>query len=86
MRRHRKTENRLHLSLVHYNTHQVKTLKPLSALKLQQLCALMEEVTFEDEEYITREGEAGEKFFLTIIGTVSGGSRTVIQKCQFEPK
>lgn len=51
-------------------TLQVKTLKPLSTRKLQQLCALMEEETYVDEQHIAAEGEVGEKFFITIMGTV----------------
>lgn len=40
-------------------------------VKLQQLCSLMEEETFVDEEHIIREGQVGEKFYITIAGTVS---------------
>ncbi|CAN0411936.1 unnamed protein product, partial [Laminaria digitata] len=50
---------------------QVKTLKPLSTLKLQQLCSLMEEETFVDEQYIATEGEMGDRFYITLAGTVS---------------
>lgn len=49
---------------------QVKTLKPLSTIKLQQLCALMEEETFVNEQYIATEGETGEKFFIAVTGMV----------------
>lgn len=50
---------------------QVKTLKPLSTLKLQQLCSLMEEETFVDEQYIATEGEMGDRFYITLMGNVS---------------
>lgn len=49
---------------------QVKTLKPLSTLKLQQLCSLMEEEVFVDEQYIATEGEIGDKFYITVLGNV----------------
>lgn len=49
---------------------QVKTLKPLSTLKLQQLISLMEEESFKDEEYIATEGQLGEKFFIVVLGNV----------------
>lgn len=49
---------------------QVKTLKPLSTLKLQQLCAILEEENFVNEQYIATEGDMGEKFYLTVMGTV----------------
>lgn len=49
---------------------QVKTLKPLSTLKLQQLIGLMEEESFKNEEYIATEGQLGEKFFIVVLGTV----------------
>lgn len=56
---------------------QVKTLKMLSMMKLQQLCTLMEEETFADDEHIVTEGEIGEKFYITIAGTVSENSSTL---------
>lgn len=40
-------------------------------MKLQQLCGLMEEETYIDEEHILREGEVGDKFYITVAGTVS---------------
>lgn len=49
---------------------QVKTLKPLSTLKLQQLISLMEEESFMDEQYIASEGEMGDKFFIIVHGKV----------------
>lgn len=49
---------------------KVKTLKPLSTLKLQQLISLMEEESFKDEEYIATEGQLGEKFFIVVLGNV----------------
>lgn len=50
---------------------QVKTLKPLSTLKLQQLCSLTEEETFVDEQYIATEGQMGDRFYMVLAGTVS---------------
>ncbi len=57
---------------------QVKTLKPLSTLKLQQLISLMEEESFANEEYIATEGEMGEKFFMIVHGSVSAWHKTSI--------
>ena len=48
----------------------MKTLKPLSTLKLQQLISLMEEETFKHEEYVVTEGQMGEKFFIVVLGNV----------------
>lgn len=50
----------------------MKTLKPLSTLKLQQLISLMEEESFVDEQYIASEGEMGDKFFIIVLGKVRG--------------
>lgn len=50
---------------------QVKTLKPLSTLRLQQLCSLMEEESYVDEQYIATEGEMGDRFFIMLAGNVS---------------
>lgn len=55
---------------------QVKTLKPLSTLKLQQLISLMEEENFADQAYIANEGERGEKFFIVVLGNVSISRQT----------
>lgn len=57
---------------------QVKTLKPLSTLKLQQLINLMEEESFANEEYIATEGEMGEKFFIIVHGSVSACQKTSV--------
>lgn len=65
---------------------QVKTLKPLSTLKLQQLINLMEEESFADQEYIASEGEMGEKFFIIVMGnvrTVSHESHCSTRNCFF---
>lgn len=56
--------------------NQVKTLKPLSTLKLQQLINLMEEETFKNEEYIATEGQMGEKFFIVVQGDVRISPKT----------
>lgn len=49
---------------------QVKTLKPLSTLKLQLLISLMEEESFVDGQYVATEGETGDKFFIIVLGNV----------------
>lgn len=59
---------------------QVKTLKPLSTLKLQQLAGLMEEEAFADDHYIATEGEISDKFYIMAVGTVSGIDSAVIRK------
>lgn len=61
----------LHVSTPAGTYFQVKTLKPLSTLRLQQLISLMEEETFKNEEYIATEGQLGEKFFIVVLGDVS---------------
>lgn len=60
---------------------QVKTLKPLSTLKLQQLCSLMEEESFVDEQYIATEGEMGDKFYIAVHGNVRLANGTCIAEC-----
>ncbi|CAM9881757.1 unnamed protein product [Pylaiella littoralis] len=71
--------------MTHDNTvkilRKVKTLKPLSTLKLQQLISLMEEENFADQAYIANEGERGEKFFIVVVGNgsfVSSGNTRVL--------
>lgn len=51
--------------------HQVKTLRSLSTLKLQQLSSLMEEESFVDQQDIATHGEELKKFFVIVAGTVS---------------
>ena len=63
---------------------QVKTLKPLSTLKLQQLISLMEEESFADEEYIATEGEMGEKFFIIVLGRVSACMKAAVAQNLFQ--
>lgn len=50
---------------------KVKTLKKLSALKLQQLCEALRVEEFEDGAYIAREGEVGSSFYIVDAGEVS---------------
>lgn len=64
------------------NVCQVKTLKPLSTLKLQQLCGLMKEESFVDGEYIATEGETVDKFYVTIQGNVSDTNKTTTSTCR----
>ncbi|CAM9180795.1 unnamed protein product, partial [Hapterophycus canaliculatus] len=71
--------------MTHDNTvkilRKVKTLKPLSTLKLQQLISLMEEEHFVGGQHIATEGEMGDKFFIVVLGNgsfiASGNTRVL---------
>eukprot|EP00611_Tribonema_gayanum_P005379 TRINITY_DN145_c4_g1_i1.p1 TRINITY_DN145_c4_g1~~TRINITY_DN145_c4_g1_i1.p1 ORF type:complete len:1103 (-),score=403.39 TRINITY_DN145_c4_g1_i1:604-3912(-) len=50
---------------------KVKTLSKLTTLRLQQLCEALKEEEFKAGEYIARQGEAGDKFYVVASGEVS---------------
>ncbi|KAG2485550.1 hypothetical protein HYH03_015717 [Edaphochlamys debaryana] len=64
----------------------VEVLQCLSLTQLQRLADMMEEVAFEDGEYVIRQGEEGRDFFVISSGEVSCTVKKNLANAEEQPK